>query len=107
MPDGRPGRECCGGCGLCSSDGGGWYDNCWCRDPEALAAWFEKRNEPWIAFKTMAAGAVPPEQALPFAFEHGADYVCMGMMDFQIVDDVNIATAVFGRGFPKSKRAWH
>ena len=55
----------------------------------------------------MAAGAVPPEQALPFAFEHGADYVCMGMMDFQMVDDVNIATAVFDRGFPKRKRAWH
>ena len=53
----------------------------------------------------MAAGAVPPEQALPFAFEHGADYVCMGMMDFQIVDDVNNATAVFDRGFPKRKRA--
>ena len=52
----------------------------------------------------MAAGAVPPEQALPFAFEHGADYVCMGMMDFQIVDDVNNATAVFDRGFPKRKR---
>lgn len=85
----------------------GWYDNCWCRDPEALAAWFEKRNEPWIAFKTMAAGAVPPEQALPFAFEHGADYVCMGMMDFQIVDDVNIATAAFDRGFPNRRRAWH
>ena len=85
----------------------GWHDNCWCRDPEALAAWFETREEPWIAFKTMAAGAVPPEKALPFAFEHGADYVCMGMMDFQIVDDVNIATAAFDAGFPARKRKWH
>lgn len=85
----------------------GWYDNCWCRDPEALAAWFEKRDEPWIAFKTMAAGAVPPKKAVPFAFEHGADYICMGMMDFQVVENVNIATEALDKGFPNRKRKWH
>lgn len=89
------------------SDKKGWNDNCWCRDPEAVAAFFAKRNEPWIAFKTMAAGAVPPEKALPFAFDHGADYVAMGMMDFQIVDDVNIANDAFDKGFPTRTRKWH
>ena len=74
----------------------GWNDNNWCRDPKALAEWFEKRPEPWIAFKTMAAGAVHPKQAIPFVFNGGADAACMGMFDFQVVED----------GFANRKRPW-
>ena len=38
----------------------------------------------------------PPEQLLPksglkYAYKNGADFVCLGMYDFQIVEDVNIA----------------
>ncbi len=84
----------------------GWRDNCWCRDPEALAAWFANRPEPWIAFKTMAAGAVHPKEALPFAFNHGADFVCMGMFDFQVVEDANLANDMFDKGFAKRTRPW-
>ena len=84
----------------------GWSDNCWCRDPEALAAWFEKRPEPWIAFKIMAAGAVPPKKAMPFAFNHGADFVCMGMFDFQTVENANLANELFDKGFATRKRPW-
>ena len=84
----------------------GWRDNCWCRDPEALAAWFANRPEPWIAFKTMAAGAVHPKEALPFAFNHGADFVCMGMFDFQVVEDANLANEMFDKGFAKRTRPW-
>ena len=84
----------------------GWKDNCWCRDPEALAAWFADRPEPWIAFKTMAAGAVHPKEALPFAFSHGADFVCMGMFDFQVVEDANLANEMFDKGFAKRTRPW-
>jgi NAD(P)H-dependent flavin oxidoreductase YrpB (nitropropane dioxygenase family) len=48
-------------------------------------------KEPWIAFKVLAAGAITPEVGLKYAFTNGADFVCMGMYDFQIVEDVNIA----------------
>ncbi len=84
----------------------GWRDNNWCRDPKALAEWFENRPEPWIAFKTMAAGAVHPRQAIPFVFNGGADAACMGMFDFQVVEDVNLATAAFDKGFPNRRRKW-
>lgn len=47
--------------------------------------------EPWIAFKVLAAGAIKPEEGLKYAFSNGADFVCLGMYDFQIVEDVNIA----------------
>ena len=84
----------------------GWHDNNWCRDPQALSDWFEKRPEPWIAFKTMAAGAVHPRQAIPFVFNGGADAACLGMFDFQVVEDANLANDAFDKGFKNRKRAW-
>jgi hypothetical protein len=47
-------------------------------------------KEPFIAFKVLAAGAIEPETGFPYAFNNGADFICVGMYDFQIVDDVNI-----------------
>jgi hypothetical protein len=32
-----------------------------------------------------------PGQAFPYAFNSGADFMCVGMYDFQVVDDVNLA----------------
>jgi len=43
-------------------------------------------NEPWIAFKALAAGAIPPQDGFKFAFENDADFICVGMFDFQIVE---------------------
>ena len=84
----------------------GWHDNNWCRDPQALSDWFLNRPEPWIAFKTMAAGAVHPRQAIPFVFNGGADAACMGMFDFQVVEDVNLANDAFDKGFRDRRRPW-
>ena len=54
-------------------------------------------KEPWIAFKVLAAGAITPEDGLKYAYTNGADFVCMGMYDFQIVEDVNIALNALSR----------
>ena len=59
----------------------------------------------WIAFKTLAAGAIHPEVGFRYAFENGADFVCVGMYDFQVVDDVNIAIDVLS-GDLERKRPW-
>ena len=37
-----------------------WHDNMFCNTPTETAAWMRDRPEPWIAFKTMAAGAIHP-----------------------------------------------
>jgi hypothetical protein len=46
---------------------------------------------PWIAFKVLAAGAIHPSSGFQYAFENGADFVCVGMFDFQIRENAIIA----------------
>jgi len=71
--------------------GSPWNDNMFDYDPEETVRFMGNLKEPWIAFKVMAAGAIPPEEGINYAFRNGADFVCLGMYDFQIVEDVNIA----------------
>ncbi|MFO7621957.1 MAG: DoxX family protein [Bacteroidales bacterium] len=68
-----------------------WKDNMFDYDPEETIRFMGTLKEPWIAFKVLAAGAIKPEVGLKYAFNNGADFVCLGMYDFQIVEDVNIA----------------
>ena len=82
------------------------HDNMYCHTPVETAAWMRGRPEPWIAFKTMAAGAIHPKQAFRYAYENGADFVCAGMYDFQMVEDVNVALEALGSGLPRRERAF-
>ncbi len=81
-------------------------DNIWCESPEGVAAYMKDLAQPWIAFKTLAAGAIEPKVGFRYAFENGADFICVGMYDFQIVDDVNIALEVLN-GPLNRQREWH
>jgi uncharacterized membrane protein YphA (DoxX/SURF4 family) len=69
----------------------GWKDNNFCAKPEETIEFMSQLEQPWIAFKTLAAGAIKPEKGFKYAFDNGADFICVGMYDFQIVEDVNIA----------------
>ena len=82
-----------------------WHDNMYCNNPEETAAWMRERPEPWIAFKVMAAGAVRPAEAFRYAFENGADFICAGMYDFQMVEDANIALDALA-GAQQRTRPW-
>ncbi len=68
-----------------------WHDNMYCFDPNETVRYMETLHQPWIAFKTLAAGSLHPKDAFPWCFNSGADFICVGMYDFQIVDDVNLA----------------
>jgi len=68
-----------------------WKDNMFDYNPEETIRFMATLTEPWIAFKVLAAGAIKPEDGLRYAYTNGADFVCMGMYDFQVVEDVNIA----------------
>lgn len=81
------------------------HDNIWCTKPEETIAFMNKLEQPWIAFKTLAAGAIHPEVGFPYAFKNGADFICVGMYDFQIVDDVNLAFDVLS-GDLERERPW-
>jgi hypothetical protein len=67
----------------------------WCRDPQKTIEVMCKVEKPWIAFKIMAAGAIPPKDAFRYAFENGADHALVGMFDFEIAEDVRIFKSVF------------
>jgi uncharacterized membrane protein YphA (DoxX/SURF4 family) len=82
-----------------------WHDNLYCSNPERTIEVMKSLPQPFIAFKTMAAGAILPADAFRFAFENGADFVCAGMYDFQMVEDVNIATEVLNSDL-KRDRPW-
>jgi len=72
----------------------GSYDNSWCRDPDEVIEFFWTVKKPFIAFKVMAAGAIPPRKAFQHAFNGGADFVLAGMFDWQVEEDVQIAREV-------------
>ena len=77
----------------------------WCRDPEETIEVMKAVTKPWIAFKTMAAGAIPPKDAFNYAFLNGADFVLAGMFDYEVAKDVKIAQTVL-TNLSERKRAW-
>jgi hypothetical protein len=80
-------------------------DNYWAMTPEATIAYMESINKPWIAFKTLAAGALQPEEGLQYVFENGADFVCLGMFDFQVIEDANIVNNILDNPIQR-RREW-
>ena len=81
------------------------HDNIYCRKPDDTREFMAARTEPWIAFKVLAAGAIRPTHGFRFAYEGGADFLCVGMYDFQVVDDVNICTDILKSKLNR-KRPW-
>ncbi|MFH1743211.1 MAG: hypothetical protein ABIH23_29750 [bacterium] len=76
----------------------------WCANPEEVAEFMMNVEKPWIAFKVMAAGAIPPADAFQYAFDQGADHLLAGMFDFQVVEDVRIASEAVSNA--NRTRAW-
>jgi hypothetical protein len=68
-----------------------FHDNIWCLNPEETIQVMSKVEVPWIAFKVLAAGAVHPKEGFGFAFQNGADFIAVGMLDYQVVENAGIA----------------
>ncbi len=71
-------------------------DNVWCTNPEETVEFMRKVDRPWVAFKVLAAGAIPPKDGFRYAFENGADFVCAGIFDFQVKEDARLAREILG-----------
>jgi len=91
--------------GPTTNEHGGYHDNMYCRNPQETIEYMSSLKEPWIAFKVLAAGAVRPQEGFRFAFEGGADFLCVGMFDFQVREDVIIAREILSGQIQRS-RPW-
>jgi hypothetical protein len=81
------------------------HDNIWDIKPEATREFMATVHTPWVAFKVMAAGAIPPEKAFNFAYRGGADFICAGIFDFQLKEDVAIAKKILAENLDRT-RPW-
>jgi len=77
----------------------------WCGKPQETIAFMKSVQKPWIAFKVMAAGAIPPKDAFAYSFENGADFIVAGMFDFEIRQDVALIKDIL-KSQPKRSRPW-
>ena len=82
-----------------------YHDNMFCHKHEEIVAFMQDVKAPWIAFKVLAAGAIRPEQGFRYAFESGADFICVGMFDFQVREDTILARQILS-GNLNRKRPW-
>ncbi len=72
-------------------------DSVWEETPEETKVFMEKLNRPWIAYKVLGAGAIHPREGFRYAFFNGADFVCVGMFDFQVQEDATFAREAIER----------
>ena len=68
------------------------HDNIWSTTPRQTVEYMKEVEKPWIAYKILGAGAINPKEGFEYAFNSGADFACVGMFDFQIVEDANYCT---------------
>lgn len=80
-------------------------DSVWEETPEKTVEFMRGVEQPWIAYKVLGAGAIHPTEGFRYALESGADFLCVGMFDFQVDEDAGIARRILA-GDLKRKRPW-
>jgi hypothetical protein len=73
--------------------------------PKETTQFMADVRKPWIAYKILGAGAIPAREGFDYAFRNGADFICVGMFDFQVAEDVDIARTAVADAKTRS-RAW-
>ena len=71
-----------------------FHNNIFCLFPDRTVEFVQRAKVPVMGFKVLAAGAITPEDGFEWAFRNGADFICVGMFDFQVVKNANIANNV-------------
>jgi hypothetical protein len=88
-----------------SPDHAHYHDNMFCHNHQQTVAFMQDLQVPWIAFKVLAAGAIPPEDGFEYAFQNGADFICVGMFDFQVEEDAKLTREMVAKAQGR-RRPW-
>jgi hypothetical protein len=81
------------------------HDCMWCIDSAKTVEFMKSVTKPWIAYKVLAAGAIHPQDGFKFTFESGADFACVGMLDFHVIEDTLIAKNILSNSLNRN-RPW-
>jgi hypothetical protein len=92
--------------GPIGKDNHAYHDNMWCLFPEKTIEYVQRSKKPVVAFKVLAAGAISPLDGFGYAFNNGADFICVGMFDFQIVENANITISTIEKAKNRN-RPWY
>ncbi len=82
-----------------------FHNNMFCLFPERTIEFVSQATVPVMGFKVLAAGAIEPKDGFQWAYDNGADFICVGMFDFQVVNNVNIAINCLKN--TKRSREWY
>ena len=89
-----------------SPDHNKYHDNCFCTFPDATVEFVNRIKVPVMGYKILAGGAIHPKDGFRWALENGADFICVGMFDFQVVEDANICIDTL-QNLKNRQRAWY
>ena len=73
--------------------------------PLEIAAFMKNIKKPWIGFKVLGAGRDKPLEGFQHAFEKGADFIAVGMFDWQVRDDTAHVQEMLAKGITRD-RTW-
>ena len=74
-------------------------------NPEEIESFMNGVNKPWIGFKVLGAGRDKPQGSFIHACRRGADFICVGMFDWQVRDDAAFVKEMIASGIERN-RPW-
>ncbi len=77
----------------------------YCSEPAEVAEFMKAIKRPWIGFKVLGAGRETPPDGFRHAFERGADFIAVGMFDWQVRDGAAYVQEMVAKGIERN-RAW-
>lgn len=81
------------------------HDSVYEETPERTLEFMRTNDRPWIAYKVLGAGAILPQLGFRYALQHGADFLCVGMFDFQVDQDAAILRQILASNLDRG-RPW-